>query len=182
MQSLSDSFDTKIKSKELVGYDNDGREVFKIKENGDARFVGEISTQDLKKSNEGKKENIHYGDKGVLEYEVHLKAEVESNYNKVKQLLDYSIEDGVLVAVKEDSFRRYGKSKSLDEKSKELGVKVIRRRNFNNNDNTVVISEIRAGRFKLNTQFLVDECVTSDDIKFIEKQGYVIIGGFYRIK
>lgn len=50
MQSLSESFDTKIKSKELVGYDKDGREVFKIKENGDARFVGEISSQDLKKS------------------------------------------------------------------------------------------------------------------------------------
>ena len=47
MQSLPDLFDTKLKQKELVGYDNFGREVFEIKENGDARFVGKLTTADV---------------------------------------------------------------------------------------------------------------------------------------
>ena len=84
MQSLSDSFDTKIKSKELVGYDNDGREVFKIKENGDARFVGEISTQDLKKSNED--EEVAVNDNAVSDL-------LDTLWEEVRKVVDESLKE-----------------------------------------------------------------------------------------
>lgn len=51
MEMLGEGLETNLTNKELVGLDDMGNPIFEIKGNGDVRFDGKLTTEDVKETN-----------------------------------------------------------------------------------------------------------------------------------
>lgn len=123
-----------------------------------------------------------------------LKKELDRAFEikreKLKELLELSIEMGVLITLTDEQLRGMGKTSAIIEKSRKLGAPIVTTsrqqkdyleafsgltdiRHFNSPEAT------RGVRFP--NGFIVDEGVSDDVIKQLIKDGSKLLGGFKRL-
>lgn len=123
-----------------------------------------------------------------------LRKELELAYKikqeKLKELLDLSIDMGTLITLTDEQLRGMGKTSAIIEKSKELGVPIVTS-SRQQRDYLEALSGLRDIRYyvtadatrgtRLPEGFIVDEGVSDDVIKQLIKDGNKLLGGFKRL-
>lgn len=124
----------------------------------------------------------------LLEKELELSYKIKRE--KLKELLDLSIEMGVLITLTDEQLRGSGKTSAIIEKSNELSIPIV----VSNRQQKIFLKEQGAKKvccvgqsseqargYRFDNGFLVDEGAEDDVIKELIKGGNKLLGGFKRL-
>ena len=129
-------------------------------------------------------------DRDVLyqEFEQALAEAVKEKVEKLKRLLELSIEMGTLITLTDDQLRGLGKSTAIIEMANKLDAAVVvtnssylalHGRKINN---LAVLSSVEGCRgLRFKNGFIVDEGVDDEIIKQLIRDGNKLLGGFKRL-
>jgi len=122
------------------------------------------------------------------DFEKALAKVAKEKAEKLKQLLELSIEMGTLITLTDEQLRGLGKTTAIIETANELNaVVVVTSSSYHSAHgwkikNLAVISNVESCRgLRLGSDFIVDEGVDDEIIKELIRNGNKLLGGFKRL-